>query len=190
MPFETPRYIPAAMLLTLVLLAACGQAPADAASPAKTAPAGDGPCALLETTEVDAILPGVKAGKRDRSREEYGIAACIWSHEGRSFELDLTTAEGSAENEIRGQMQGYVDPLKIGAMNNVRFEKMSGIGDEAFALIENTDAARGILSDVAILVAKYKGQFIVLGGSSLGHTDRAKALAALEQLGRSAVGRL
>jgi hypothetical protein len=187
MPSTMSRILTAACALAVSALTGCGQQAADAAT------AGDpaSPCRLLTRSEVDAAMPGAKAGEPERTREKYGIHACQWPVDGGSFVLQTWTAEeGSTEEEIKGLALGIVDPLKPDSMDAVRFERFPNLGEEAYAIVEKTDPQRGILNDIALLVARKEGQYVVLFTKVLAREDRAKGLSALESLGRTAVGRL
>ncbi|WP_159016348.1 hypothetical protein [Cognatiluteimonas profundi] len=164
----------------------------DASSePAAAAVDPDSPCRVLGDATVRAVFPDAKAGARNRSREEYGITACQWSTGSGDFTAEIWQAKGStADNEIRGLATGFVDPTKPDAQGNVRFEPVPGVGDQAFAVVENKDAAKGILADVALLVASHGDRILVLTSTDLARGDRADALKTLATLGADAVARL
>ena len=188
--------------LAALVLAACSERGPEAAAPASApaapaantsspAVAADGPCRLLTDAEVRVVFPDAHAGKRDRSREQYGIRTCVWDGDRSRFAVEVWSAKpGSVENEIRGLASGFIDPVKPGAVNNVRFEPIAGVGDQAFAVLETRDAARGILGDAAVLVTQRGDQVVVLQSNDLARRERGAALKALAALGRSAVGRL
>jgi hypothetical protein len=149
------------------------------------------PCTLLRDGEVAKVLEGVGPGTRERSREEYGIAACVWSGKpGRVLAQVWTATGSSAEDEIRGLAAGVVDPFNAAAANNLRLEKLVGVGDEAFAIIESHDAQRGILGEMSLLVARKGEHVLVIYADDLARRERPAALAALQSLGRSAADRL
>jgi hypothetical protein len=197
--------------LLVTVLAGCsksssGSAATDAALPATAQPSSaasevegraaaamepDSPCRLLTDAEVRGVFPGVKAGQPERSREEYGIKACQWSADGGRFVAEVWKAKGStADNEIHGLVEGFIDPVNPSAANNVRYEPIGGVGEQAFAVIETQDAKRGILSDAALLVARKDNLILVLLSDDLAHRDRATALHALTDLGGAAAKRL
>ena len=160
-------------------------------SPAAASTEPDSPCRLLTDAEVHAVFAGVKAGQPERSREEYGIKACQWSIDGGRFVAEVWKAKGStAENEIHGLAEGFIDPTKPGAANNVRYEPIAGVGEQAFAVIETQDTRRGILNDIAMLVARKGDRIVVLLSDDLAHRDRVAALHMLSALGGSAAKRL
>ena len=161
------------------------------ASPASAAPVeADSPCRLLTDAEVRAVFPDAKPGVPERSREEYGIKACMWDTDGGPFVLQRWSAKGSVDNEIRGLASGFVDPTNSAAQNNIRYETIAGVGEQAMALVETKDEKRGILSDGAVLVAQHGKQILELQSQDLPHRTRAAALQALTTLGREAVARL
>ncbi|MCY7355424.1 MAG: DUF3558 domain-containing protein [Lysobacter sp.] len=196
----------AAIFLVAICMAACAKPPpGDAASTADAetssatraaeddvGPADpDSPCRLLSDTEVRTVFAGASPGERETTREQYGISACVWQTPASRLMVQTWAAkEASAEEEIRGLTAGFVDPLNRAAADNVRLETITGIGEEAFAVVETRDAQRGILNDAAMLVARHDGRILVLMSDELTRSDRAHAIAALQALGRSAVGRL
>lgn len=193
--------------LALLSIAGChpAQAPADVASartpqppgsgaavPVAAAPrAADDACRLLTDPEVRRVFPGAKPGVRERSREEYGIHACVWDTDTGQFALQLWGAKGgNVDNEIRGLASGFLDPLNPAAQKNVRYETIAGVGEGAMAVVETQDEKRGILTSVALLVAQRGNQILELQSSDLPHSERATALQALTTLGHTAVDRL
>lgn len=187
-----------------IAIAACGQSPSSGDSaPAAAAPVAasvvktntavepDSPCRLLTDAEVRAVFPGAKAGQPERSREEYGIKACQWPVESGRFLAEVWKAKnGTAENEIHGLAAGFVDPTNAAAANDVRYQPIAGVGEQAFAVVETRDAQRGILDDIAMLVARKNGRILVLLSDELAHRDRATAMQALTALGRESANRL
>lgn len=175
------------------LASAGGAAPPGVnASPAHAAPkAADDPCRLLTDSEVRSMFAAAKPGVRERSREEYGIHACVWDTDTGQFALQLWNAKSSnVNNEIRGLASGFLDPLNPAAQNNVRYETIAGVGEQAMAVVETQDEKRGILSNAALLVAQHGNRILELQSSDLPHSERATALKTLTTLGRTAVDRL
>lgn len=205
-PFCVARCVVACLLVTAI--AACSNAPPSAAaatgvvapangaaSEAGNSPGAmaepDSPCRLLTDVEVRAVFPGVKAGQPERSREEYGIKACQWSADSGRFVAEVWKAKDStADNEIHGLAEGFIDPTNSSAANNVRYEPIAGVGEQAFAVIETQDAKRGILADIAMMVARKGDRILVLLSDDLAHRDRASALRSLTDLGSAAAKRL
>lgn len=161
-----------------------------AAEAADTANAGEGACRLLSASDIHNVLPDAGAGKHDTSRSQYGIDACVWQGKDGRFVAQTWTAKHSVDEEIHGLAAGFTDPMNATAQHALRFETMSGIGDRAMALIETQDQARGVLSDVAVLVTQHNGRTIVLMTDSvLARRARGDALDVLQKLGHSAVQR-
>ena len=84
----------------------------------------------------------------------------------------------------------FLDPLKPGAGQNVRYETIKDVGDQARAIVETADEKKGFLTDSAVLVAQRKGLQLVLMSTQLAQRDRSSALKVLEDLGRAAAKRL
>jgi hypothetical protein len=152
----------------------------------------DDPCALLIDDEVSKAFPGAASGKRNRSLDGHGILTCMWDTPTDRFVVQVFDAKsGSVEEELRGRMSGSIDPSLAGAGNQVRYETISGIGDEAALVLEKADPQSGILADTAVLVTQRGGRRAVLfTGSSLAAGDRAAAIKTLETLGRHVAERL
>lgn len=165
---------------------------ATAATETKSAAASGGACRLLESSEVRAVFAGAKTGEADESRKQYGITACTWSTPRGTLVVQFWASENSsAKDEARGLIQGVLDPLKgDAARNNVRYENVSGVGEQAVAVIETKDAQRGVLTDFAMLVAQRGDRILVLIAPELARSERTKALEGLQALGKSAVSRL
>jgi hypothetical protein len=182
------------MTVLAVSATACNEkAAGDASSTAATTTdsGGAGACRLLKTSEVSANLSKAEPGKAETTREKYGITACEWSTEKYRFAAQYWTSEHpSAQEEASGLSLGALDPLKPGVGKNVRYETIQGVGDQAVAVIEKQDAARGILNDFVMLVAQKGNTILVLFAPELADTDRAQALRALQTLGKSAAERL
>jgi hypothetical protein len=171
------------------LFAVAGVSPAIAQKP--SASALGNPCQLLTDAEVRTVFTGAKAGRVDRRREEYGLVDCIWEYPGGSFGLQLSAAPSqSFDEEVKGNTTGFLDPMKGGAERAIRFEKLTGVGDRATAIVEATDRNRGILTNIAMLIAQRGKREIVLGSPDLVKRDRAAALKALQDLGKAAASRL
>lgn len=208
MSLHLHRYWPLCLAAGIVAMAmaACDKPAADIASSttrtrpdpsATVADAGipatdpDSPCRLLTDAEVRAVFPNAGPGERERTREQYGIAACVWSGDFGRFVAQTWEAKGNtAEQEARGLSNGFVDPLNPAAGNSVRYESVAGVGEQASAIVESQDTQRGILTDIAMLVARKDGQMLVLMSDDLTHRDRSEALAKLQSLARSAAARL
>ena len=166
---------------------------ADAAPAQSTQPTPDSHslCRLLTDAEVRAVFPGAGKGVPERTREKYGITACVWSGDFGRFAVQTWKGEGnSADEEARGLATGFIDPLDRKAAGNVRYESVAGVGDQATAVLETRDAQRGILTNVAMLVALKQDDMLVLLADDLAQRNRADALAKLRLLAGSAARRL
>lgn len=163
-----------------------------AAETAAGAPlAADDPCRLLTNPEVRGIFPEAEAGQRERTREKYGITACIWKTPTGVFALELwTLEENSVDSEIRGLSSAFIDPVNPAARDNVRFETIAGVGEAAMAVVEVRDEQRGIVADVALLVSQRGTQVLEVESSDLPRGDRAAALRALTTLAKLADARM
>jgi hypothetical protein len=154
-------------------------------------PTGD-PCALLIDDEVNKVFPGAAPGKRNRSLDGHGILTCTWDTPTDRFVVQVFDAKsGSVEDELRSRISGSIDPTMARAVSEVRYETISGVGDEAMLALEKADSKRGILADTAVLVTQRgKRRAVLFTGSSLAASDRASALKALETLGKQLAARL
>jgi hypothetical protein len=190
MPGPSLRWPLVTIVACFMSIAGCDNESVGVEQASAAATAGD-PCSLLTTGEVAAVIPGAKSPKRDKSREQYGISACIWDTPGGRLVVQTWKSEPNAvENEARGLSAGFVDPLNAGAKNNVRFEKIDGVGEQALAVVEVEDAKRGILNDVAMLVGQRGDQVLVLLSNDLARAERSSALTGLKKLGANAAKRL
>jgi hypothetical protein len=166
-------------------------APGKAGEPAEPLPKGD-PCALLTQAEVAAVFPKASPGKRERTREKYGITACVYEHAGGQLGVQLWLAGPGVRmaDEADGLAAGMVDPVMRGARKNVRIETIKGLGDDAAAFAERADPKRGILSTGAIAFVRRGERVLTIGDSDFGQPDRAGTLKTLEALARQATARL
>ena len=170
---------------------ATAPAPADVGSADITTLAADDPCRLLSTSEVRGVFPEVKPGVRERTREKYGITACVWDTPTGKFVLQLWTADANTlDDEIRGLSSGFIDPANSAAHDNVRFETIAGVGEAAIAVVETRNEQMGILTDVAILMSQRGTQILDVESSDLPRGDRAVALQALTNLAKLAGARM
>jgi hypothetical protein len=164
---------------------------AGTASATAAAPAGAGACRLLRANEIEAVLAGAKQGEPDESRKQYGISACTWATSRGTLILQFWDSEGSsAKDEAKSLVLGVVDPLKGAARNNVRLEDIAGLGEEAVAVVETKDEARGVLTDTAMIIVQRNNRILMLAANELARSERSKALAGLKALGKSAAERL
>lgn len=158
------------------------------------APPGDA-CELLSDADVQRIFPGARGSQRDRTIEVLGMARCDWGamNDGTNVTAGWLWKKPEADMNLKQRIAGTArmfsglqEPEHLG----LRFEPLSGMGDEAMMMIEPADPARGVLSSFAILVIRHGDQWVELRADPLAERDRTDALAALTELGRSAAGRL
>ncbi len=156
-------------------------------------PPGDGPCALLTTAEVERAFPGTKPGRVDRTQEKYGVVSCRWDSPIGLFSIISSpdhAASESVRDEARGWTLTFLDPLRADAARHVRYEPLPGVGDEAIAIVEKEDKAKGFLQDGAILVVRRGTRQVSAMSSHLGRRERAEALRVLTTLGTAIASRL
>jgi hypothetical protein len=179
-------------------LAACSkESPASPTSAAPSATITDNtagstgdPCALNTDEEVRESFADAKAGERDHRLDKYGIASCTWDTPTNTFIVQIFKAKGSVDDEIRSRASGFIDPVKAGAGEHVRYEKFPDAGDDAMLLVEKGNADEGVLNDVVMLVMRRGDQMAVLGASRLIDGDRTRTLAEMAALGKVAATRL
>jgi hypothetical protein len=150
------------------------------------------PCALLTAAEVQQAFPGSKPGRLDRALEKQGILRCEWILPiGRMVLISGADDESDTPiDEAKTMMAAFVDPLRADAERNVRFEKLSGVGDDAVAVVEREDKAKGITQNGALLVVRRSKRQIVVIADNLVRPDRVEALKVLSDLGKAIAKRL
>jgi hypothetical protein len=148
------------------------------------------PCSLLTTGEVQKVFADAKAGAPDRSNEKYGVFSCVWAHPGGRLMVITGEEEESAAQEARSWVDSFADPLKSGAVKQVRFENISGVGDAAVAVVETADQAKGFMQDGGYIVVRRGKQQATILAPDLAKRGRPAALAALTELGRAMAARL
>lgn len=161
----------------------------DVSAQANKLPSGD-PCTVVPLSEVQRAFPGAKAGVRDTGKQKYGVTECDWKDASGAIVFGVQELYGkdSAMEEARGL--GFA--LGGGKPANVRYEILAGVGlgNEAVAFVEPTDAKRGVVTAGAMLAMHRGDRTLWLTSPTLPQRDRAAALKALETLGRIAVKRL
>ena len=187
----------------VILLATCamgcspgddsnGLAPAKAIVPSPSAsnesvavarPAGpvDNACDLLTDAEVRQVFPPAASGKRNTESLQYGLDRCAWKTPTGQIGIEVSKVEAAAfENDLRGELQGAVDPRVNGALERIQFHKVAGIGDHAVAVLEKQDTQRGIYADITLLAIQHGHRMAVLmlneGSPSAASLDRLKDL--------------
>lgn len=183
---SSKRAVAAAALAMSLLPATVGNALA-----AEPLPKGD-PCRLLTDGEVRKFYPKASAGQRERTREKYGIVACVWDHPVGKLvaQVTLGAKPGSSMEEAQGIAIGFLDPLKPASRKAVRYEKVVGVGDEAVGVVERSDEKQGVLNDAAYLYTQRGDQQLLIIAVDLARGDRSAALKTLQEIGRIAAGRL
>ena len=191
------------LVVIALLLASCGdrsatpptatdtaaQLTAAAGSPeALPGTAAEGLCQLLTLGEVAAVFPGAEAGVVTKVPVE-GVTACTWAIPAGRFVLQSWPAKDPVADEMKGLTFGVLDPFKP-TDGLIHYETVTGVGDEALAVLTQKDEKRGILSDAAILVARRGDKILVILSDDLPQRDHAQALAALQSLDSSAAGRM
>jgi hypothetical protein len=153
---------------------------------------GEGPCALLTTAEVQQVFPESKPGKLNRSQEKNGVITCEWHYPTGLLSIITGTEEEpeTPKEEAQGWTLVFLDPLRNDAEKNVRYEVLPGIGDQAVAIVERADKAKGFMQDGAILVVRRGKKQISVLSSTLGRRERAEALRILSDLGKAIAKRL
>lgn len=186
---RTHAVISVAGLLALVVAGHVGSAVAQA--PARL-PSGD-PCTVVPLSDVQKAFPGAKPGVRETRKEKYGLTECNWKDGGGVILFGVQESYGSdsAMDEARGLGQAMVAGNMANA-RNVRYEILTGVGlgNEAVAIVEASDAKRGIVSEGAMLAMRRGQHNLWLISPTLATRDRAAALKTLEVLGRIAAKRL
>jgi hypothetical protein len=150
------------------------------------------PCALLSAAEVQQAFPGSKPGRLDRALEKKDILRCEWVLPvGRLVLISGgDDASDTPVDEAKTMMMAFVDPLRADAERHARIEKLPGVGDEAVAIVEREDKAKGITQNGALLVVKRGKRQIVVIANNLVRPDRAEALKVLSELGKAIAKRL
>jgi hypothetical protein len=153
---------------------------------------GEGPCGLLTTAEVQQAFPESKPGKVNRSQEKHGVLTCVWDYPGGILSIVAGTEPEpeTPKEEARGWTAVFLDPLRLDAEKHVRYEVLAGIGDEAIAVVEREDAAKGFAREGAILVVRRGKRQVSALVSNLGRRERAEALRILSDLGKAIAKRL
>ena len=156
------------------------------------------PCTLLTVADVQMAFPGAGAGKPDRSQEKQGLLKCVWPYPGDSksaagslfvFTSDEVT-ETPREEAADTWALTFLDPLRNDAAKQVRYETLTGVGDQAVAVVERADKAKGFSINAAILVVRRGRQQAALLAPDLARRERAEALRILGELGKAMAKRL
>ena len=84
----------------------------------------------------------------------------------------------------------FLDPLRNDAAKNVRYETLTGVGDQAVAVVEREDKVKGFGATAAILVVRRSKQQVAVLSTGLARRERAEALRVLGELGKAIARRL
>jgi hypothetical protein len=177
--------------LALCALAGCSKdsaVAADTPTAAKPADVSGDPCALITDAEVRKSFAGAKSGVWDHSTDKYDIHSCSWDTPDNAFVAQIYKADGPIEGELRSRGESIVDPLKPDAAAKFRYEKVSGIGDEAMLVVEKRGA--NMYNDLVVFVTRRGDRIALLFAHSLIDDDRDATVKALQTLGKRAADRL
>src|SRR5690349_1658630 len=94
---------------------------------ASVAPVGDDPCAIVTKGEVRDAFPGAKSGKRDHSMDQYGMASCTWELPTNTLAAQIFKGTNTADEELRGRMLGFLDPLQPGLRAKIQYDAIAGL---------------------------------------------------------------
>jgi len=139
---------------------------------------------------VQQAFPGATAGRLDRELEKYGLLRCEWKHSGGRLILITGADTDPVKVEAQSMADTFLDPLRSDAGRHVRYEKLSGVGDEAIAIVEREDKVKGFMQSAAILVVQRGTRQVSMLSSELAHRERADALRVLSDLGKAIAKRL
>jgi len=181
-------------LMTAAALCACSKPDASASEVAAASPSvaavADDPCAIVSKDEVRAAFPGAESGKRNHTMDQYGMASCTWELPTSTLAVQIFKSAHTVDDEVRGRMSGFLDPMQPGLREKVQYDTIAGLGDEAVAVAVKADQANGILADSAMLGIRRGERTAVLFTSTLIDGDADGTKKALQALGRKAVARL
>ena len=159
-------------------------------SPSAARAQGGDPCAMLTMAEIQQAFPAARPGVRDRDLEKSGIVRCSWNHPGGLLVLLASDEEETAKEGAESMLDTFLDPLRNDARGRVRYEALSGVGDQAVVVLEREDKAKGFMRDGAILVVQRGKYQVVLLSSELGRRERAEGLRVFTELGKAIAKRL
>jgi hypothetical protein len=198
------RSLSCGMVAALLLLIGCtkqasGDAPSSAGATtpavADTPPATDGSCALLSLAEIRRVLPAAARAVHNDSLIKHGIDACGWYGSSKAPVLEVSAwqvsgADDTPMDNARTLAMGIADPTRNDTQGAVRLEKVAGVGEDAVAVVEKADDARGILTTAALLVLQRNGRIATVASGDIAAQDRDKSLKDLATLGKAVASRL
>jgi hypothetical protein len=161
--------------------------------PAQPAAKAEGPCSLLPTADVKRAFPGSTPGVLNRTQEKYGVLTCLWSSPTGQFSIVAGTGEDSepsVKDEAETWTLTFLDPLRRDAARHVRYESLPGVGDEALAVVEREDKAKGFMQNGAVLVVRRGRRVVTALSTDLARRDRGEALKVFQELGKTIAKRL
>jgi hypothetical protein len=161
----------------------------------QTPPARDDACGLLSLAEIRGVLPDAARAERNDNLASQGINACSWYGKGKAPVLDVSIweaadAEDTPMENARTLAMGVADPTRPDTQAGVRLEKITGVGEEAVALVEKSDESRGIISTAALITFSKHGRIVTVASSDIAVRERAAALKDLATLGKAVAARL
>jgi hypothetical protein len=161
------------------------------AASSRVSAAADGPhdaCAVLTLDAVQGVFPDAERPRPETSLQDYGIFACDWvdASDRRVVHVRISTG-ATVEDEIGTFELGMSNPLKPNS--GPRHEALSGLGAAAAALIVYRDNAKGIPTNLAIVVVQRGGDAVGIATSEIEGKDRAQVLAEMTQLGKLVLAR-
>jgi hypothetical protein len=169
---------------------------ADDAPPTAAAAADmSDPCSLLSLGEVRRLLPEANKALRNDKLASQGINGCEWYGSGKAPLLEVSVWQASGPDETPMEnastlAMGFADPLRGDTQAAVRIEKIAGVGEQAVAIVEEADAARGILTTGGLLTLQKNGRIALVTSSTIANRERAAALDQLATLGKAVAARL
>lgn len=183
-------------LTTSMLVAGCdkqSQAVQPVEVAAEVAAIAGEPCSLLPLETIRDALPAVQPGVRSRHGDKHGVLTCEWRIDDRlAVVLQQWQVDGefALKDNLRDSIEGSLDASNPRAGDNIRYEALSGIGDEAIVVAENPNPAKGIIGNTAVLNLR-KGPYVVeVMSLELASKERNKILTALTAFGRAIADRL
>ena len=151
----------------------------------------DNACDLLTDAEVRQVFPKAASGKRNTESLQYGLDRCAWETPTGQIGVEVSKGEPDRlEYNLRGELQGAVDPRVNGALDRIKFHKVDGIGDHAIAVLEKADVQGGIYADITLLAIQRGHRMAVLMLQERSRNAPAPTLENLQDLGRKLAPRL
>lgn len=152
-------------------------------------------CSLLSLDEVRRLLPEANKAARNDKLASQGIYGCEWYGSGKAPLLEVSVWQASGPDETPMEnastlAMGFADPLRGDAQAAVRIEEIAGVGEQAVAIVEKTDTARGILTTGGLLTLQKNGRIALVTSSTIAIRERATALDQLATLGKAVAARL